>query len=259
MCDSDQRRSIVPNRPVRLWPRPGRSQRRDPGHRTAAAARWRARRRPRHPSSPMRARPPCPGGRPRAAHPLRRQPDPHRGQARLSPGGTDRRRRRGLGLRTDGTDATFERFLTGFWTRRLGMIAGSGARARLRTPHPRAPEGPGGPLEHAGKDRSGPGRSGPRLSPAAGVPARRAGIWNQPVRKQRRCSPKRGNHKPSSHAPCANRPKRAQYRSRAAKRLPPQERLPGRRVARGRSSMAERQLPKLHTRVRFPSPAPVLR
>ena len=25
---------------------------------------------------------------------------------------------------------------------------------------------------------------------------------------------------------------------------------------RGRSSMAERQLPKLHTRVRFPSPAP---
>src|SRR5882757_11511336 len=28
---------------------------------------------------------------------------------------------------------------------------------------------------------------------------------------------------------------------------------------RGRSSMAERQLPKLHTRVRFPSPAPSLR
>src|SRR6202012_2185728 len=27
---------------------------------------------------------------------------------------------------------------------------------------------------------------------------------------------------------------------------------------RGRSSMVERQLPKLHTRVRFPSPAPVL-
>src|SRR6266480_4301593 len=27
---------------------------------------------------------------------------------------------------------------------------------------------------------------------------------------------------------------------------------------RGRSSMAERQLPKLHTRVRFPSPAPKL-
>ena len=27
----------------------------------------------------------------------------------------------------------------------------------------------------------------------------------------------------------------------------------------GRSSMAERQLPKLHTRVRFPSPAPILR
>src|SRR5260370_21239768 len=27
---------------------------------------------------------------------------------------------------------------------------------------------------------------------------------------------------------------------------------------RGRSSMAERQLPKLHTRVRFPSPAPAL-
>src|SRR2546423_9506211 len=29
-----------------------------------------------------------------------------------------------------------------------------------------------------------------------------------------------------------------------------------RRRQRGRSSMAERQLPKLHTRVRFPSPAP---
>src|SRR5437016_3954984 len=29
------------------------------------------------------------------------------------------------------------------------------------------------------------------------------------------------------------------------------------RAARGRSSMAERQLPKLHTRVRFPSPAPI--
>ena len=28
--------------------------------------------------------------------------------------------------------------------------------------------------------------------------------------------------------------------------------------ARGRSSMVERQLPKLHTRVRFPSPAPIL-
>jgi hypothetical protein len=28
--------------------------------------------------------------------------------------------------------------------------------------------------------------------------------------------------------------------------------------ARGRSSMVERQLPKLHTRVRFPSPAPTL-
>jgi hypothetical protein len=27
---------------------------------------------------------------------------------------------------------------------------------------------------------------------------------------------------------------------------------------RGRSSMVERQLPKLHTRVRFPSPAPTL-
>src|SRR5476649_2240265 len=27
---------------------------------------------------------------------------------------------------------------------------------------------------------------------------------------------------------------------------------------RGRSSMVERQLPKLHTRVRFPSPAPIL-
>src|SRR6266853_5677576 len=27
-------------------------------------------------------------------------------------------------------------------------------------------------------------------------------------------------------------------------------------ATRGRSSMAERQLPKLHTRVRFPSPAP---
>src|SRR5437660_10290168 len=26
----------------------------------------------------------------------------------------------------------------------------------------------------------------------------------------------------------------------------------------GRSSMAERQLPKLHTRVRFPSPAPII-
>src|ERR1700761_2249242 len=29
------------------------------------------------------------------------------------------------------------------------------------------------------------------------------------------------------------------------------------RYGRGRSSMVERQLPKLHTRVRFPSPAPV--
>jgi hypothetical protein len=27
--------------------------------------------------------------------------------------------------------------------------------------------------------------------------------------------------------------------------------------SRGRSSMVERQLPKLHTRVRFPSPAPI--
>ena len=41
-------------------------------------------------------------------------------------------------------------------------------------------------------------------------------------------------------------------------------RLAGRAVSanhgseRGRSSMAERQLPKLHTRVRFPSPAPTL-
>src|ERR1700738_4071826 len=30
-------------------------------------------------------------------------------------------------------------------------------------------------------------------------------------------------------------------------------------TVRGRSSMVERQLPKLHTRVRFPSPAPVSR
>src|SRR5437660_12121316 len=30
-----------------------------------------------------------------------------------------------------------------------------------------------------------------------------------------------------------------------------------RRHGRGRSSMVERQLPKLHTRVRFPSPAPI--
>src|ERR1700730_2239385 len=31
-----------------------------------------------------------------------------------------------------------------------------------------------------------------------------------------------------------------------------------REAERGRSSMVERQLPKLHTRVRFPSPAPTL-
>ena len=45
-------------------------------------------------------------------------------------------------------------------------------------------------------------------------------------------------------------------------RLQPAWRKPRSRLiredGRGRSSMVERQLPKLHTRVRFPSPAPIL-
>src|ERR1700761_2884812 len=55
------------------------------------------------------------------------------------------------------------------------------------------------------------------------------------------------------------RPRRGRGRRRLAGPEPAWRMAPSRLIkadGRGRSSMVERQLPKLHTRVRFPSPAP---